>query len=537
MKISPRIMLLNARFFLGLSLLLICAFSGCRNTNGMSGDHRPARPNIVLIMADDMGFSDIGCYGSTISTPNIDELAKTGLVFTQFYNAGRCCPSRASLLTGMYSHRTGIGHMSQQLDHPSYKGFLNEHCITIAEALEAAGYSSYMAGKWHVGTDEAHWPLQRGFDKFYGSNTSQGHYFKVYQGRKLLYNNEEISAPRQWYATDAFTDSSVAFIKRHHIEKSDQPFFMYVAYTAPHWPIQALPEDIMKYEGKYRGGYDSTRHERFERMKASGIIDDAWKMSALASEVPDWETVDKNEEARKMAVYAAMIDRMDQGIGRIIATLKKLGMEENTVVVFLSDNGGSAEEIHRGAPGAVTGGPESYTSIGLPWANVNNTPFRKFKSWVHEGGISTPLIVKYPELIKQGGRKTAQVGHIIDLMPTFLDLAGIAYPGTYKGKQLYAPDGQSLVPVLSSDAEKQDRLLFWEHQGNKAVRQGSWKLVSTYKGSWELYNMENDRTETTDLREKYPEKVEELEKLYEKWALDNNVLPWDEVEMLRSRKK
>lgn len=514
------------RYFLMLALMV--AFTGCQKNER----DQALRPNIILILADDMGFSDIGCFGSEIHTPNIDELAKDGLLFTQFYNAGRCCPSRASLLTGIYSHRAGIGHMVAPLDHPSYLGFLNDHCLTIAEALHPAGYSSYMAGKWHVGTEKDHWPLQRGFDKFYGSNTSQGHYFKVYQDRKLLYGNEEVNTPADWYATDAFTDSSVAFIQRHHETKKDKPFFMYVAYTAPHWPIHALPEDIARYEGKYRGGYDSVRNKRFEKMSREGLIDDAWKFSSLDEKVPDWSTVDKKKEDRKMAVYAAMIDRMDQGIGRIINTLKQLEMEQNTVVIFLSDNGGCAEEIHKSEPGSEIGGPASYTSIGLPWANVNNTPFRKFKSWVHEGGISTPLIIKYPELIKQGGKKTDQVGHVIDLMPTFLALAGIEYPETFQGKKLSPLDGKSLLPILRSKTREGHPVLFWEHEGKKAVRKGQWKLVCAYEGDWELYDLGKDRTETTDLSGQYPEKVKELTALYQNWAEKNNILPWDEVKRL-----
>lgn len=537
----------NRRLLFGLfvlALVLTSFLAGCGSGgSGTSGsgsggkdnpkDGRSAKPNIVLILADDMGYSDLGCMGSSIQTPNIDELAETGLLFTQFYNAGRCCPSRASLLTGMYSHKAGIGHMAEQLDHPAYRGFLNDHCLTIAEALRSAGYATYMAGKWHVGTDRPHWPLQRGFDKFYGSNTSQGHYFRVYEGRKLLYGNEEISTPDGWYATDAFTDSTVAFIRQHHSEKKDQPFFMYLAYTAPHWPIQALPEDIRKYEDRYRGGYDSTRRERYRRMKETEILERPWELSPADERTPGWATVGQKEEARKMAVYAAMIDRMDQGIGRITAALKELGLEENTMIVFLSDNGGSAEEIHRSQPGARTGDPGSYESIGLPWAGVANTPFRKFKSWVHEGGISTPLIIRYPTLIPQGGRKIRQAGHIIDLMPTFLELAGVSYPSEYEGRELYALDGKSLLPLLKDENAPGHELLFWEHEGNRAVRQGKWKLVSGRDGNWELYDMEKDRTETTGLKAQYPEKAAELAKMYEEWATRNRVLPWEEVKALR----
>jgi arylsulfatase A-like enzyme len=526
---------LQINIFLRIILfsVVVSILAGCVATPGKVSN-ADEKPNIILIVADDMGYSDIGCYGSEISTPNIDALAEDGLLFTQFYNAGRCCPSRASLLTGMYAHNTGVGHMVAPLNHPSYRGFLNEDCLTIAEALEPAGYDSYMTGKWHVGTEQQHWPLERGFDKFYGSNTSQGHYFKVYEGRKLLYDNESVTTPADWYATDAFTDSTIAFIQRHHQTKNDRPFFMYVAYTAPHWPIHALAEDIAKYEGKYLGGYDSVRRLRFEKMKKSGILNDQWEFSALDEKVPDWGDTDKKQEARKMAVYAAMIDRMDQGIGRIMKSLEQLEIEENTLVIFLSDNGGCAEEIHKSEPGAVIGEPESYISIGLPWANVNNTPFRKFKSWVHEGGISTPLIIKYPKLIKKGGTKTDEVGHIIDIMPTLLQLAGTNYPETYDGKKPGPPDGKSLVPILEAGKRKDPLLLYWEHEGKKAVRKEEWKLVSAYEGAWELYNLKDDRTETSDLSAQYPEKVNELRGLYESWARENKVLPWNEVKQLRT---
>ncbi len=508
--------------------LCIALASGCMHR----ADVKP--PNIILIMADDMGYSDISCYGGEIPTPNIDALAEGGLLFTQFYNAGRCCPSRASLLTGLYSHRAGIGHMVAPLEHPSYQGYLNDRSLTIAEALKPAGYISYISGKWHVGSDPEHLPSQRGFEKFYGSNTSQGHYFRVYRGRKLFYDDSEIQTPDGWYATDAFTDSTIAFIERHQERNQEKPFFMYLAYTAPHWPIHALPEDIALFEGKYDGGYDSVRRVRFENMKRLSLAKDSG-ISDLDEEVPDWDTVNRREEARKMEVYAAMMHRMDQGIGKIVGRVKSLGIEENTMIVFLSDNGGSHEEIRRDEPDAITGEPDSYTSIGLPWANVNNTPFRKFKSWTYEGGIATPLIIKYPRMINEGG-KTDAVGHIIDLMPTFLDLAGLQFPQTYEGRSLLDIDGKSLVPILLSGDRGGHATLFWEHEGKRAVRHGPWKLVGSHGGQWELYNIAEDRKESADLAREYPETVTELGDLYEQWAERNGVLPWDSVRKLSRRR-
>lgn len=506
--------------------LFILVFAGCSTGK----QERP--PNIILIMADDMGFSDISCFGSEIATPNIDALAEDGLTFTQFYNTGRCCPSRASLLTGLYSHRAGIGQMVGLRDHPSYLGYLNDQCLTIAEALQPAGYHSYLSGKWHVGSAREHWPLQRGFEKFYGSNTSQGHYFRVYEGRLLLHNNREVDTPEGWYATDAFTDSTIAFIERHQETRADEPFFMYLAYTAPHWPIHALPEDLELYEGKYAGGYDSVRQVRYGNMKRLALLNELPELSPLDETVPDWSDVNRQDEARKMEVYAAMIHRMDQGIGKIMQRVKDLGIERNTVVVFLSDNGGCAEEIHRSEPGAVIGETASYESIGLPWGNVANTPFRKFKSWVHEGGISTPLIIKYPQMIKEGS-KTSEVGHIIDLMPTFLELAGLNYPEAAGGKQLLSIDGKSLVPVFTTGTREGHEVLFWEHEGKRAVRKGQWKLVSAYNSEWELYDIANDRDESDDLSGQHPDKVNELRRLYEDWATRNQVLPWDSVRALK----
>ena len=469
-------MKLTGNFLLLIPILL----ASCNN------DKNPdvlTSPNIIIILADDMGYSDIGCYGSEIRTPNIDKLANEGIRFTQFYNAGRCCPSRASLLTGLYSHRAGIGHMDGDYGHPSYRGFLNDRCVTLAEALKPAGYSSYMVGKWHVGTAERYWPGHRGFDKFYGSNTSQGHYFRILKGRKLIYNNKELqSVPDGWYATDAFTDSAVSFINQHHEQHPDNPFLLYVAYTAPHWPLHALPEDIAKYEGTYMNGYDSIRHLRFNKMHELDILNNNWKLSPLHERVPEWESENKIQEDRRMAVYAAMIHRMDIGIGKISETVKQLGLEQNTLIMFMSDNGGCAEtpgNWYPQTPGAAIGSPDSYVGVQLPWANVNNTPYRLFKKYVHEGGISTPLVMKYPDKITAKGGIIRTPGHITDIMPTVLWLAGVDYNNMRQQKALKTLDGTSIFPLDTYAGLNQDRTFFWEHQGNRAVRKGQYKLVST----------------------------------------------------------
>jgi arylsulfatase len=389
------------------------------------------KPNIVLIMADDMGFSDIGCYGGEIHTPNLDGLAAGGLRFTQFYNAARCCPTRASLLTGLYPHQAGIGHMVGNKGYPAYQGFLNERCVTIAEAMKLGGYRTLMSGKWHVGENRPHWPTDRGFDKYFGLISGGGNYFDITKAkakgvkRKMAIDDKPYMPPKEgFYMTDAFSENAVKFVEKYG--RSKEPFFLYLAYTAPHWPLHAWPEDIAKYKGKYKGGWDKLRQQRYERMVEMGIIDKQWKMSPRDTATWPWDD-EKNKELLdlKMAVYAAQIERMDYGIGKVLDKIKEIGARNNTLVLFLADNGGCAE----GGPvgfdnrknGLPPGGVDSYMSYGLSWANASNTPFRRYKHWVHEGGIATPLIASWPAVITNGGSLTHQPGHIIDVVATCLD--------------------------------------------------------------------------------------------------------------------
>lgn len=488
-----------------------------------------AKPDIVLIMADDMGYSDAGCYGGEIDTPHLDRLAAEGVRFTQFYNTGRCCPTRASLLTGLYSHQTGIGHMTGDRGVPSYQGYLNDRCLTIAEALQSAGYTSMVSGKWHVGSDPDHWPLERAFDKFYGIPQGGGHYYRLLPGRQLVEGNREILVPDDWYATEAFTDYAVRFIEEE--KESARPFFLYVAYTAPHWPLQARPEDIAKYEGRYAQGWDQVRAERFARQRARGLVDEDWRLSERDEDSIPWEEeTEKAMMAARMGVYAAQVDAMDQGIGRILEALDRTGKRENTVVIFLSDNGCSAEggqkgfnNAERGNPDAPLGTRDSYVSAGLSWANACNTPYRKYKMMVHEGGIATPLIVSWPARMKELNRVETAVGHVIDLMPTCLELAGASYP-----EDKLPLEGASLVGALVDEAGRKPstRQLFWEHLGHRAVRDGDLKLVAAHRGEWELYDLARDRTEQKDLATERPETVGRLAKLYDEWAARCGVLPW-----------
>jgi len=455
-------------------------------------------PNIVLIMVDDMGFSDIGCYGGEIHTPNLDRLAAGGLRFSQFYNAARCCPTRASLLTGLYPHQAGIGHMVGNRGYPSYQGYLNNRCVTIAEALKLAGYRTLMSGKWHVGENRPHWPVDRGFDKYYGLISGGANYFDISKAkapgvkRTMAVDDQPYTPPKEnFYITDAFTDNAVKFIDEYG--RADRPFYLYLAYTAPHWPLHAWPEDIARYKGKYLKGWDQLRKERYHRMIEMGLISKNWEMSPRDPQTWPWEQ-EKNKELLdlKMAVYAAQVDRMDQGVGKVLEAIRRAGAEENTLVLFLSDNGGCAE----GGPvgfdnrknGLPPGGVDSYMSYGLSWANASNTPFRRYKHWVHEGGIATPLIAYWPAVIKNGSSVTHQAGHIVDIMATCLDVAGIQYPETHQGRQLVPLEGKSLLPIFRGKKRRGHEAICWEHEGNRAVRQGKWKLVAAHKGPWELYD-------------------------------------------------
>lgn len=546
------------------TLFLTCGLALLHQGTAVA-QHENTRPNIVLIMADDMGYSDIGCFGSEIKTPNLDRLAAEGLIMTHLYNAARCCPSRASLLTGLYPHQAGVGDMLQNDDLPGYQKKLNNRSVTIAEVISADGYHCMISGKWHLGNDEEAWPMKRGFHRQYPSNGTTGHYFGIAKGRDLvvedtlreppgewikagkmeykLFKNEDGS---QWYFTDAITDRAVMYINELRNAGSQKPFFLYLPFTAPHWPLHAFEEDIQKYQGKYLGGWDSLRHERYNRMTELGIISSDWKLSERNPLARDWNQFDDNTKHsydRMMAVYAAMIDRMDQNIGKLIAALDKTGDINNTLILFLSDNGGCHEPIHRGKPGALPGTPDSYDGYEYSWANASNTPFQWFKHWTHEGGSSTPFIAWYPKMI-EAGRMDHQVAHIIDIMPTLTELTGAKYPETYKGNKIIPMEGKSLLPLFRhSSAKIEHEALFWEHEGNRAVRKGDWKLVSRFDNQkqtelpWELYNLKTDRSETIDLFQTNQDVAQDMEKLFINWAKRVNVISYTELLEIRSKRK
>jgi len=495
----------------------------------------PNRPNIVIILADDLGYADLGCYGSEIATPNIDRLAAQGVRFAQFYNTARCCPTRASLLTGLYSHQAGVGHMTRDDGKPGYRGFLSERCATIAELLRAQGYATFMSGKWHLGMQRPHWPVDHGFDRSYAFLSGACNYFRPEPHRRMAIDDQPYVPPKEnFYMTDAISDHAVEFVARAAAGK--KPFFLYVAYTAPHAPLHALPEDIAKYRGKYRVGWDEVRRRRHQRQLELGVLDKHWPLSPCDPGATAWDALsDKEKDLAdlKMAVYAAQNDRMDQGIGRILNQLEQAGMTTNTLVIFLSDNGGDAEEIGNSKPGALPGSPDSDVGYGLAWANVSNVPFRGFKRGVFEGGIATPLIARWPARIKSGNRITRESGHVIDLMPTCLAVTGASYPKTFNQHELIPLEGRSLLPAFEGRKTRNRDALFWEHEGNRAVRQGKWKLVAPHRADWTLYDIAADGTELNNLAARQPEKLSELLKLYEQWAARCNVEHWEVIERSR----
>ncbi len=520
---------------------------GCGGREG-SGDN-DARPNIVVIMADDMGFSDVGCYGSEIDTPNIDRLAGSGVRFTQFYNTARCCPTRASLLTGLYPHQAGVGHMMEDYGLPGYRGDLNRQCVTIAEALKPAGYNTLMSGKWHVtpvNESKHNWPRQRGFDRFYGTIHGAGSF---YDPVTLTRENDPIEPGEDFYYTTAIGDNAVQFLDEYAPQPS--PFFLYVAFTSPHWPLHAFERDIVKYKGRYDMGWDELRAERHRRLIEMGLVDARWPLTPRDDRVPAWKDAEnKAWQARRMEVYAAQIDAMDRAVGRILAKLEETSALDNTLILFLADNGGCAEEIlpswqgrhfpshtrdgrpvKQGNDPAVMPGPETtYQSYGIPWANASNTPFRLYKHWVHEGGIATPLIAHWPAGITQAGSVTHEPGHLIDIMATCLDVARADYPHTFDGHSITPLEGKPLTPLFEGRGRPGYEAIFWEHEGNRAVRQGNWKLVSRHRdddrAAWELYDLAADRTEMNNLAATNPRKAAELAALYEGWAARANVAPW-----------
>lgn len=526
------------------------------------------RPNIILIMTDDLGFSDLGCYGGEIETPNLDQLALNGVRSNAFYNTSRCCPTRASLLTGLYPHQAGIGRMTMDESEPGYRGSLQPNTVTIAEVLKDAGYQTGMSGKWHVSetvdkggdkqlkwlshkedygdfADTATYPTSRGFDKYYGNIWGVVDYFDPFS---LVNGNEQVkNVPEDYYHTNAIGDSAVAYVEQ--FSKNKEPFFLYVAHCAPHWLLQAPEAEIQKYMNVYKVGWQRIREERYQRLIEKGIIQD--KNSSLTLFMfPDknWESNPNKEwDIRAMAVHAAMVDVLDQSVGRLLDKLGATGELDNTLILFFSDNGASAERPSKYGPGfdragstrdgrtvnfpvnkdSLPGSQTVVSGIGPVWSHTVNTPFKYWKSRVYEGGINSPFIAFWPKGGLKDGKIISQPAHVTDIMATCLDLAGSSYPKQYKGNNITPTPGKSILPLLrGNESYETQKVYFWEHFGSNAIRKGNWKLVKLNDRSpWELYNLADDKTENRNLALQFPDKVKELEKEWKILAEKYQVFP------------
>ncbi len=484
------------------------------------------RPNILIILADDLGFSDLGCYGSEIATPNLDRLANNGLRFTQFYNTARCWPTRGALMTGYYPQQV-------RMDPP--KGLFAEWTRTLPQYLQPLGYRSYHSGKWHVhGAPKA--VADAGFDHSYYLG-DHNHNFAPQQHLEDDQPLPPVKPGSGYYTTTAIAEHAISYLKEHAAKHPNEPFFSYVAFTVPHFPLQAPAEDIARYRDTYQAGWPAIREARYRRQKEMGIINCALsepepEITAPSGTAADleilgpgetrhavlWESLtagQKTFQATKEAIHAAMVDRMDQEIGRVINQVKAMGALDNTVIFFFSDNGASAEIMVRGDGhdrSAPPGSAASYLCLGPGGSTVANTPFRRHKIWVHEGGISTPLIVHWPKGIAARGELRHDVGHVIDFVPTLLELAGGQAGDTWHGAKVPPLPGRSLVPAFAKDGAVKRDFLFFSHSGNHALRVGDWKLVSANDNAdaWELYNLATDRAESSNLAAKQPGRVKEM---------------------------
>ena len=509
------------------------------------------KPNILIIVADDMGYSDAGCYGGEIKTPVLDGLASRGLRFTQFYNTGRCWPSRSSLLTGYYPQAIRRDNLTGFQRDPKVPtggagGIRPRWAQLLPVYLKPLDYRSYVSGKWHVDGK----PLQNGFDHSFITSNDFG-FFRAADDTRDDVKQPPVPEGEGSYSTIRIADHAIQFLKEHAAKYPGQPFFQYLAFHSPHFPIHALPEDIAVYNGRYQSGWDALREERFKRMKEMGLIH--CSLSPLDPEIiPAWnfpeaklkQMIGENEvayafpwntlspgqkefQAKKMAVHAAMVHRMDMEIGRVLDQIRSMGVLDNTIVIFVSDNGASAEQIIRGDghdPTAPVGSSKSYLGIGPGWSGAANTPFRLHKSWNHEGGIATPFIVCWPAGIKARGEIRNNPGHLVDLVPTLLDITGGKVPSLVSSLEVPPLPGKSLMPAFKKDGSVKHRYLWWNHEGNRALRIGDWKLVADHNNPWELYDLSRDRSETQNLAGKYPEKVQELEKEWTRHAREFDVL-------------
>lgn len=508
-----------------------------------------SRPNIILILADDLGYSDLGCYGGEAPTLNLDRLGRGGVRMSQFYNTPRCSPSRAALMTGLHPHQAGIGVLTRPDLPYGYAGNLDPTRTTIAERLHDAGWTTWLSGKWHLASDSSHpnasWPTRRGFDRFFGTMAGCGSYYSP----QTLTRGEEPATDTDdpdFYYTDAIGGQAAGWIDEHNASGSEQPFFLYLAFTAPHWPLHAKPSDIEQLRGAYDEGWDVLRERRLRHLVDEGLITADTELSGRDPSQPAWkDESDKSWQASRIEVYSAQLAALDRAVGTVLDAVDRAGIGDDTLVLFISDNGGCAEELPIGAPAEfatkdrvlregtrdgrvvrpgnqpdITPGPEdTYASYGVAWANLSNTPMRLYKRWTHEGGISSPFIAWWPAGGLEAKRVIKTPFHIVDIAPTILDAAGVEAEGLEGRSMLAALRGEPVEPVT----------LYWEHIGNCAIRKGGWKLVRDHPGNWELYDIEADRTELHDLVDARPDLVTELEAEWRAWADRVGVKDWDDM--------
>lgn len=523
------------------SLLVLCivATVNCGGARSAWAASPTSGPNIIVILLDDLGFSDLGCYGSEVPTPHIDALAAGGVRFSQFYNTARCSPTRASLLTGLYPHQAGMGHLESVIhkDSKGTTGRLRNDCVTIAEVLGSAGYFTIMTGKWHLGQDHGTPPWSRGFTRSLSAKIGEIYFPDQRQRREdgIHLNGEKLSHDdarlgQTWYGPDLLTSWGLKFVDEALAAK--QPFFWYLPHSSVHFPLQVPQDDIARYRGKYLTNWDELRGARHRRQIEMELVDAKWPLTDRPPDVPDWDTLSDEEKDRfdhLMAIYAAMIDRVDRSVGTLVAGLRQRGVLDNTLILLLSDNGGNAESGPRGRlEGDQPGGPQSTVYLGQCWATLANTPFWRYKHFTHEGGIASPLVVHWPERItaERRGQLVHQPGHLIDIMPTAVEVGGARYPTEFNGHAIQPMEGVSLVPALAGAPLQRSGPIFFEHEGNRAVRAGKWKLVLKHRGEWELYDMEADRTERRNLVAEQPELAADLIAQWEAWAKRADVGPW-----------